>query len=430
MHPVESRNLERQQPAGAAAARVEVARARAARPPRAAGDEAQGRGLPGRHVPRLRLFRHLQRPIRLQRRRDPLARAAERRQLGHRRPLRRRAEARARRDVRPAASLEPVRAERPERRLRQVSLQARVARGAARAPRRRARAPSRAAASSATSTSRPTTATSTIPPRGQGKVLCTPAERAALAAICELGLRDAFRLFEQPEKVFSWWDYRAGAFRRNQGLRIDLVLASQSVKSNVHADAGSTRSRAAGSGLRTTCRSSQNSPPASRYVTCSDMGNPANLLDLSAWTDLIDADRRRTAGPTQRLRRDQHRAGELRTAGARRRRGPLCRAVPQHFVRFRLARLPRFRARVPRPRPELPRGRHDVSRHAAHARHDARARAPHRGPRDERRARRSAWAPIAPSSRSSARCSTTSATCAIRARRRRRQRRRVHARRT
>ena len=59
-----------------------------------------------------------------------------------------------------------------------------------------------------------------------GKVLCTPAERAALAAICDLGLNDVFRLFPQPEKVFSWWDYRAGAFRRNQGLRIDLMLAS------------------------------------------------------------------------------------------------------------------------------------------------------------------------------------------------------------
>jgi exodeoxyribonuclease-3 len=64
------------------------------------------------------------------------------------------------------------------------------------------------------------------PDAWRGKIMCSPAERAALAGLCELGLRDAFRLFEQPEKVFSWWDYRAGAFRRNQGLRIDLVLAS------------------------------------------------------------------------------------------------------------------------------------------------------------------------------------------------------------
>ena len=60
-------------------------------------------------------------------------------------------------------------------------------------------------------------------------VQCTPAERAALGAICELGFSDVFRLFPQPEKVFSWWDYRAGAFRRNQGLRIDLVLASRAL---------------------------------------------------------------------------------------------------------------------------------------------------------------------------------------------------------
>jgi exodeoxyribonuclease-3 len=63
----------------------------------------------------------------------------------------------------------------------------------------------------------------------QGKIMCSPAERAALGAISSLGLSDTFRLFPQAEKVFSWWDYRAGAFRRNQGLRIDLVLASRAL---------------------------------------------------------------------------------------------------------------------------------------------------------------------------------------------------------
>ena len=58
------------------------------------------------------------------------------------------------------------------------------------------------------------------------QVLCTPAERAALRGLLELGFKDTFRLFEQPEKTFSWWDYRGPAFRRNQGLRIDLQLAS------------------------------------------------------------------------------------------------------------------------------------------------------------------------------------------------------------
>jgi exodeoxyribonuclease-3 len=63
----------------------------------------------------------------------------------------------------------------------------------------------------------------------QGKIMCSEPERAALTALCDLGVADAFRLFPQPEQIFSWWDYRAGAFRRNQGLRIDLVLASRSL---------------------------------------------------------------------------------------------------------------------------------------------------------------------------------------------------------
>ena len=58
-----------------------------------------------------------------------------------------------------------------------------------------------------------------------GSVHVSPEERAALAAITDLGLVDTFRHFEQPEKSFSWWDYRQGAFRRNNGLRIDLILA-------------------------------------------------------------------------------------------------------------------------------------------------------------------------------------------------------------
>ena len=57
-----------------------------------------------------------------------------------------------------------------------------------------------------------------------GCVHVSPEERAALERITALGLVDAFRHFEQPEKSFSWWDYRQGAFRRNNGLRIDLIL--------------------------------------------------------------------------------------------------------------------------------------------------------------------------------------------------------------
>jgi exodeoxyribonuclease-3 len=59
-----------------------------------------------------------------------------------------------------------------------------------------------------------------------GSVLVSPEERAALQATLELGLVDVFRRFEQPAQSFSWWDYRAGSFRRNNGLRIDLLLAS------------------------------------------------------------------------------------------------------------------------------------------------------------------------------------------------------------
>jgi len=59
-----------------------------------------------------------------------------------------------------------------------------------------------------------------------GSVLVSPEERAALQATLELGLVDVFRRFEQPPQSFSWWDYRAGSFRRNNGLRIDLLLAS------------------------------------------------------------------------------------------------------------------------------------------------------------------------------------------------------------
>jgi exodeoxyribonuclease-3 len=64
------------------------------------------------------------------------------------------------------------------------------------------------------------------PEAWRGQVLCSDAERAALKAIEKLGLADAFRLFDQAEKSYSWWDYRMAAFRRNLGLRIDHVLLS------------------------------------------------------------------------------------------------------------------------------------------------------------------------------------------------------------
>jgi exodeoxyribonuclease-3 len=65
------------------------------------------------------------------------------------------------------------------------------------------------------------------PKAWQGSVLVSEPERTALGALLNLGLSDVYRRFEQPEKSFSWWDYRAAGFRRNAGLRIDLILASQ-----------------------------------------------------------------------------------------------------------------------------------------------------------------------------------------------------------
>ena len=67
------------------------------------------------------------------------------------------------------------------------------------------------------------------PQAWQGNVLVSEPERAAFQGLQQLGLRDSFRLFEQPEKAYSWWDYRMMAFRRNMGLRIDHILVSQAL---------------------------------------------------------------------------------------------------------------------------------------------------------------------------------------------------------
>jgi len=64
------------------------------------------------------------------------------------------------------------------------------------------------------------------PKAWEGQVHVSEPERAAWRALLGLGLKDAFRLFEQPEKIYSWWDYRMLGFRRNAGLRIDQILVS------------------------------------------------------------------------------------------------------------------------------------------------------------------------------------------------------------
>lgn len=73
------------------------------------------------------------------------------------------------------------------------------------------------------------------PAKWEGQVHVSPAEREAFFALTGLGLADAFRLFEQPPKVYSWWDYRQMAFRRNAGLRIDHILLSESLAAACHA---------------------------------------------------------------------------------------------------------------------------------------------------------------------------------------------------
>lgn len=70
------------------------------------------------------------------------------------------------------------------------------------------------------------------PEEWRGQVLFSEPEKNALDKLLKTGLADTFRLFDQPEKSFTWWDYRAAAFRRNRGLRIDLILASKALADN------------------------------------------------------------------------------------------------------------------------------------------------------------------------------------------------------
>ena len=81
-----------------------------------------------------------------------------------------------------------------------------------------------------------------------GSVHVSPDEREALQDTLAIGFVDLFRQFEQPPGSYSWWDYRAGAFRRNHGLRIDLLLASKALAERCRActiDVGPRRSERA-----------------------------------------------------------------------------------------------------------------------------------------------------------------------------------------
>ncbi len=66
-----------------------------------------------------------------------------------------------------------------------------------------------------------------------GQIHCTTEERQAFQELLDLGLVDAFRLFEQAPRSWSWWDYRNLAFRKNQGLRIDHILVSTALREAV-----------------------------------------------------------------------------------------------------------------------------------------------------------------------------------------------------
>jgi exodeoxyribonuclease-3 len=67
------------------------------------------------------------------------------------------------------------------------------------------------------------------PEAWKGEVLCSEPEREAFRGLLDIGFVDSFRLFEQPEKIYTWWDYRMMAFRRNRGLRIDHILLSREI---------------------------------------------------------------------------------------------------------------------------------------------------------------------------------------------------------
>lgn len=73
------------------------------------------------------------------------------------------------------------------------------------------------------------------PDAWRDQILCSEPERAALRAILDLGFADSFRAFVEDAGHFSWWDYRQAAFRRNLGLRIDLILASEALRERITA---------------------------------------------------------------------------------------------------------------------------------------------------------------------------------------------------
>ena len=196
-----------------------------------AGDQERHRGLSRRGLRGARLQRRRARPEGLQRRRHPVqaplrrggrARPARRRERRHARyievlvPSRRRR--RARRQSLPA--------QRQPDRHRQVRLQARLdaALGGAHAAscwRWRSRS-----CCSATTTSSPSRSTPRTPQAWREDALFQPETRAAFRALLNLGLTDALRACLPGPGIYTFWDYQAGAWQKDHGIRIDHILAS------------------------------------------------------------------------------------------------------------------------------------------------------------------------------------------------------------
>ena len=74
------------------------------------------------------------------------------------------------------------------------------------------------------------------PRRGQADTIRhTTEERDHFRKLCDLDLADSFRLLDQPERSYSWWDYRMLGYQRNRGLRIDHILVNPAVQQHVKA---------------------------------------------------------------------------------------------------------------------------------------------------------------------------------------------------
>ena len=234
------------------------------------------------------------------------------------------------------------------------------------------------------------------PAAWEGRVHVSAAGTRGAGALAEIGFRDVFRRSISPRSPVSWWDYRMNAFRRNMGLRIDLVLAS---KRSLRAPPAADRSRAArlGTAVRSCAGHRQNSTAL-----------PLNMLPRMSRDDSrVDAapsgvNRRRKRPPTQgtadlaKARRNDYDVSNTVQVSSP---AAVCEAVLKLFTRHlagRAARalaqaFDRLREALFRPDAGLPRRRYGLSRSAALARHDARDGAPARRPRAcaRRRARAS-----------------------------------------